>query len=180
MKNLLLVLTLVAIGTIASCAPEPVTEPSPVAALPEISAEGAAAIDAFLSSAVGNGPVPKAVAMVANREGVIYQGTFGKKDVANDIDVELDSIFNLASMTKPVTSVATMILLEEGAFELDDPVSMYLPDMANREVVTTIDEDAGTYETEPAESEITVCRQNNSDRRADPLRDSFQVIPLQS
>ena len=48
------------------------------------------------------------------------------------------------------------MLLEEGAFELDDSVSMYLPDMADREVITSIDESAGTYETEPAESGITI------------------------
>ena len=139
-----------------SCAPDSIPEPLAEPALPEISSEGAAAIDDFLSSAVGNGQIPKAVVMVANREGVIYEGTFGKKDVANDIDVGLDSIFNMASMTKPITSVATMMLLEEGAFELDDPVLMYLPDMADRVVVTSIDESAGTYETEPAESEITI------------------------
>ncbi len=59
-------------------------------------------------------------------------------------------------MTKPVTSVATMMLAEEGAFDLDDPVSMYLPDLAGRDVVTEVDEDAGIYRTEPADSEITI------------------------
>ena len=156
MRNALLSSLLITGLLTLSCAPETVPELPAEPTLPELSPEGAAAIDEFLSSAIANGQVPKAVAMVANRDGIIYEGTFGKKDVANDIDIRLDSIFNMASMTKPVTSVATMMLLEEGAFELDDPVSMYLPDMANREVVTTIDEAAGTYETEPADSEMTI------------------------
>ena len=149
-------LTLVLSLFVLSCASEPIPEPAGEPTLSEISAEGAAAIDEFLGSSIAIGHVPKAVAMVANREGIIYVGTFGKKDVANDIDVQLDSIFNMASMTKPITSVATMMLLEEGAFELDDPVSTYLLDMADREVVRSIDESAGTYETEPTESDITI------------------------
>ena len=144
------------LSTLLSCSPGPVPEPPAEPTLPEISAEGTAAIDEFLTSAVAGGQVPKAVAMVANSEEILYEGASGKKDVANDIDVDLDSIFNLASMTKPTTSVATMMLAEEGAFDLDDPVSTYLPDMADRDVVTAIDEDAGAFETEPADSEITI------------------------
>ena len=149
-------LTLVLSLFVLSCAAESIPEPAGEPTLPEISAEGAAAIDQFLGSSIANDHIPKAVAMVANREGILYEGAFGKKDVGNDIDVQLDSIFNMASMTKPITSVATMMLLEEGAFELDDPVSTYLLDMADRVVVTSIDESAGTYETEPTESDITI------------------------
>ena len=157
MRTALLSLILVSsLSTLLSCAPEPVPEPPVEPTLPEISAEGAAAVDEFLAAAVAGGQVPKVVAVVANRKEIFYEGTFGKKDVANDIDVALDSIFGLASMTKPITSVATMMLAEEGAFDLDDPVSKYLPDMADRKVVTAIDEDAGTFETEPAKSEITI------------------------
>ncbi|MDA1184779.1 MAG: serine hydrolase [Acidobacteria bacterium] len=156
MTKAVLSLTLVVSLFVLSCASEPVAEPAGEPTLPGISAEGAAEIDAFLGSAVATGQVPKAVAMVANREGVVYAGAFGKKDVANDIDVQLNSIFNMASMTKPITSVATMMLFEEGAFALDDPVSTYLPDMADRDVVTSIDESAGTFETEPAASDITI------------------------
>jgi CubicO group peptidase (beta-lactamase class C family) len=87
---------------------------------------------------------------------VLYQGAFGRQDVARDVAVRLDSIFNLASMTKPVTSVAVMMLAEEGKFDLDDPVSRYLPAWAGREVVTSIDEGARTFQTVPAEREITI------------------------
>ena len=124
--------------------------------VPSISPRGATTIDRLLASAVDDGMIPKAVAMVANRHQHIYSGAFGKKDVANDIELQLDSLFSLKSMTKPVTSVATMMLAERGAFNLDDPVSAYLPRMANPEVVTSIDREARTYATEPAKSKITI------------------------
>ena len=151
-----LTLTFIVSLVVLSCGSEPAPQRSAGPTLPEISATGAAAIDTLLASSIAGGLVPKAVAMVATREAVLYEGAFGKKDVTNDVDVRLDSIFNMASMTKPITSAATMMLLEEGAFALDDPVAMYLPDMAERSVVTSIDDSAGTYETEPAESDITI------------------------
>ena len=143
--------------TVIACSNEaPDATPRPTIARPTLSEAGTAEIDAYLLAATSDGRVPKAVAMVANREGVLYQGAFGKQDVAADIDVSMDAIFNLASMTKPVTSVATMMLHEAGAFDLDDPVAMYLPELGGRRVVTSIDKASGTYTTEPANSEITI------------------------
>jgi CubicO group peptidase (beta-lactamase class C family) len=145
-----LTLSVAALG----CGSGPTTALAP-ATLPSIAADGAADLDAVLAEATA-ARVPKVVAMVANREGVLYQGAFGRQNVAEDVDVGLDAIFNLASMTKPVTSVAVMMLAEEGRFSLDDPVSQYLPAMADRQVVTSIDEAAKTYAAEPASSEITI------------------------
>lgn len=137
----------------AACSSGPA--PSP-ASPPAISAAEARSIDAWLETTMAERGIPRAVVMVADREGILYEGAFGKQNVAEDSDVGLDSIFNLASMTKPVTSVAVMMLAEAGRFELDDPISQYLPGMAGREVVTAIDEAAGTYETVPSEREITI------------------------
>lgn len=151
-------MSLAAILFAASCAPEataPVSVETPPPAS-TISEDGRARLDAFLEETVTGGRVPKVVAMVANLDGVIFEGAYGKQDVTTGIDARLDSIFSLASMTKPVTSVAALILAEEGAFGLDDAVSTYLPDLANRDVVTEIDAEAGVYRTEPARSEMTV------------------------
>jgi len=145
---------LVSVMACSAEAPDATTRVGP--ALPTLAQAGTAEIDAYLREATADGRVPKAVAMVANAEGVVYQGAFGKRDVAANIDVKMDAIFNLASMTKPITSVATMMLYEAGAFDLDDPVSMYLPELGGRKVVTSIDEAARTYATEPAKSEITI------------------------
>lgn len=149
MKHLVLALTLST--TFAACASEPAPPPPP-----SISAGEAAQIDEFLGNTMAARGIPKAVAMVADTGGILYQSAVGKQSVADDIDIGLDAIFNLASMTKPVTSVAVMMLAEEGAFELDEPVSKYLPAMADREVVTSIDAEGGTFETVPAETDITI------------------------
>jgi CubicO group peptidase (beta-lactamase class C family) len=69
------------------------------------------------------GDVPGVVTLIVNREGVLYQGAAGKQDVARGVAMPADAIFRIASMTKPVISVAIMMLVESGKLELDDPVS---------------------------------------------------------
>ncbi|HEY6924551.1 MAG TPA: serine hydrolase domain-containing protein, partial [Steroidobacteraceae bacterium] len=67
-----------------------------------------------------------------------------------------DAIFNIASMTKPVTSVAVMMLVEQDKLSLDDPVSKYMPGFDNLQVITKFNEVDGTYETHPAKTVMTV------------------------
>ena len=64
--------------------------------------------------------IPGVVAIVANRDRILYHQSFGKMDVMNDVEMQKDSIFRIASMTKPITSVAVMMLYEEGRLDLDD------------------------------------------------------------
>ncbi len=78
-------------------------------------------IDAVLRSAVERGEVPGVVAMAASDEGPIYQGAFGQRDVASGPAMTLDTVFRIASMTKAITSVAAMQLVEEGKLSLDAP-----------------------------------------------------------
>src|SRR5262245_16515883 len=84
-----------------------------------------------LHAAVDRGDTPGVVAAVVNRDAVIYEGAAGKREVANNVPMSADTIFNIASMTKPVTSVAVMMLLEQGKLALDDPVSKFLPGFDN-------------------------------------------------
>src|SRR5262245_3114162 len=79
---------------------------------------GSAAIDTYLDQAV-KARIPGIVAVVADANGVLYSGAFGQQDVAKHVTMSADSIFRLASMTKPVTSVAVMMLVEEGKVSLD-------------------------------------------------------------
>src|SRR5436305_11091518 len=88
----------------------------------KISSAGAAAIAAQLTAAVDRGDTPGVVALVVDRDGVLYQGAAGKLDAGKGVAMPTDAIFNIASMTKPVTSVAIMMLVEEGRLRLDDPV----------------------------------------------------------
>jgi CubicO group peptidase (beta-lactamase class C family) len=71
-------------------------------------------IDQVLREAVDKEKIPGVVAMVANADGVIYQAASGKRDTAKNAPMTVDSIFRIASMTKPITSVAVMQLVESG------------------------------------------------------------------
>ncbi len=125
-------------------------------AQPEIPEKGITEIDQLLQDAVEIDDIPGVVAIVANRESVLYHQAFGKMDVLNDVEMQKDSIFGIASMTKPITSVAVMMLYEEGRLDLDDPIAQYIDWLSNPEVITSFDEEDGTYSTKPAEREITI------------------------
>src|SRR3954471_23939905 len=77
-------------------------------------APGSSAIDASLRAAVERKDVPGVVALVANRDGVLYQGAFGVADVSTGRPLAADALFRIASMTKAVTSTALMQLVEQG------------------------------------------------------------------
>ena len=111
-------------------------------------------IDEVLRAGIERRKIPAAVAMVANRNRVIYSGAFGKLD-ANGTPVALDSIFAIASMTKAVTSVAAMQLVEQGKVKLNEPVAKYLPQLAKVEVLDGFDA-AGKPVLRPARTSITL------------------------
>ena len=115
-----------------------------------------AALSRQISSAVSRGDVPGVVALIVGREGVLYEGAAGKLDVAHDIAMPVNAIFSIASMTKPVTSVAIMMLFEQGKLKLDDPVSKYLTGFDNLQVITKFNEKDATYEMRPAKRPMTI------------------------
>jgi methyl acetate hydrolase len=80
-------------------------------------------IDALLRHAASNGDVPGVVAMAATDRGVLYEGAFGQRDLASGVPMTTDTLFRIASMTKAVTCVAAMQLVEEGLIALDAPLS---------------------------------------------------------
>lgn len=123
---------------------------------PSVSASGKAALDAVLSAAVDAGDVPGVVAVVVDRDSTLYRGAFGVMDAAGEESMRLDAIFRIASMTKPITSVGIMMLREQGLLALDDPASDYLPELAGREVLVSVDTAASTVLTRPASSPITI------------------------
>jgi len=125
-------------------------------AQPEISEMGIAQIEQLFQDAVDRQDIPGIVAIVANRDRILYHQAFGKMDVMNDVEMQKDTIFGIASMTKAITSVAVMTLFEEGRFDLDDPISQYLDWLKNPQVITSFDEEDGTYSTKPADREITI------------------------
>jgi methyl acetate hydrolase len=124
--------------------------------LPALSATGASAIGRMFQAAVDKGEIPGVVAAVTNRDRVLYLEAFGKQDAARNVPMSKDTIFRIASMTKPVTSVAVMMLAEQGKLRLDDPAANYLPSLRGREVMASFNEQDGTFTTRPAKQEITV------------------------
>jgi CubicO group peptidase (beta-lactamase class C family) len=120
------------------------------------STSSAGQVDDVLSSAVGRQDVLGVVAMAVDRDGVVYRGAFGTADDADDLPIRTDAVFRIASMTKPVTSVAAMQLVERGAIALDEPAASYLPALAQAQVLEQFDAERGTYELRPPSSPITV------------------------
>ena len=94
-----------------------------------------AALDTSLRGAVERKDVPGVVALITDRERVLYHSAFGVADVATGRPLTLDALFRIASMTKPVTSVALMQLVEQGRIGLDDPAEKYLPELAGLKVI---------------------------------------------
>src|ERR1700678_4533341 len=99
------------------------------------------------------GRLPGAGALVARRGQIGYFEAFGRRDPVNATPMAKDSIFRIYSMTKPIVSVAAMMLWEEGCFLLNDPVGKYLPELADRKVAVT---HGHGIELVPAEREITI------------------------
>jgi len=87
-----------------------------------LSKSGRFELDQFFSAAVSDTRIPGVVALVTNADGVIYHSAFGLMDSANAKAMTRDAIFRIASMTKPVTSLAVMMLVEEGLVDLDAPI----------------------------------------------------------
>jgi CubicO group peptidase (beta-lactamase class C family) len=91
-------------------------------------------IDNFFNRYVDDGKLPGWSALVARRGKIVHLARGGRRDVEADRPVEFDTVFRIYSMTKPITSVAVMMLFEQGAFELTDPVSRFIPSFADARV----------------------------------------------
>ena len=113
-------------------------------------------IDGAIERAIEAGEIPGAVALVARHGKIVYHRAFGNADVASGKSMATDSIFRIASMTKAVTSVATMVLYEQGRFQLSDPISDYLPEFAEMRVISKMADDGTIAETVPATQPIRI------------------------
>ncbi len=100
--------------------------------------------------------VPGVVTLVARKGKVVHFESQGFMDVESGKPMRPDAIFRIASMTKPITSVALMMLWEEGAFQLRDPVSKFIPDFADQKVSTTSDASGDTGGLMPVNRPATI------------------------
>ena len=131
-------------------------------AIPEdvgMSSERLVKIDEFIERHLEANHFAGAVTLVARHGQVVQFEAYGMQDIEAAVPMSKDSIFRFFSMTKPITSVAVMMLFEEGRFLLNDPVSKYLPEFKGLEVsVEEIDEATGEnlVTTVPANREISI------------------------
>ncbi|MCB9282323.1 MAG: beta-lactamase family protein [Lewinellaceae bacterium] len=159
MKSQLTILFL-AIALAVSAQTKSVKKSPPLSeAAPEtvgMSAERLARIDAMCKEAVADGDVPGVVALVARHGKIVFYKAYGKADTPSGRDLKRDDIFRIASQSKAITSTAVMMLWEEGKFQLDDPISKYIPEFRNPQVLQSFKYSDTTYTTVPANKEITI------------------------
>ncbi|HWK58209.1 MAG TPA: serine hydrolase domain-containing protein [Parapedobacter sp.] len=121
-----------------------------------VSSERLARIDAMLQESVAEGQIPGVVALVARNGKIVYHKAYGNADTEAGRKQQTDDIFRIASQTKAITATAVMILWEEGKFQLDDPISKYIPEFKNPQVLQSFRYDDTSYTTRPANKEITI------------------------
>jgi methyl acetate hydrolase len=115
-------------------------------------------IDQILASSLQQHKIPCAVAMAATSTKTTYTGAFGTRDSKSGIAVTPESIFMIASMTKPVTSVAAMQLVEQGKLKLDEPAGTYIPELGSLQVLHGFDPATGKPILQPATKPVTLRR----------------------
>jgi CubicO group peptidase (beta-lactamase class C family) len=109
----------------------------------ELSREKLSAIDEFINSEVASGKIPGVIVLIQRHGKPVYFKTFGMRDVDKGIPMTPDAIFPIHSVTKTITSVAAMMLIDRGKIALDDPVSKYIPSFAGMKVGVEKKDDTG-------------------------------------
>jgi CubicO group peptidase (beta-lactamase class C family) len=110
-------------------------------------------LDTLMLGYIAEKRVPGMTAIVCRNGKIVYHKAFGARDTD---PLQRDDIYRIASMTKAVTSVAALMLLEEGKYALDDPLSKYLPEFKSPRVLVSYNAATGESVTEPARSEISI------------------------
>jgi CubicO group peptidase (beta-lactamase class C family) len=113
-------------------------------------------IDKMIQQNIDSGWIAGAVGFIARDGKIVYNKSFGVNNIESKTLMHSDDIFRIASQTKAITSVAVMMLFEEGKLLLDDPVSKYIPEFSNPSVLDKFNEKDTTYTTVKANREITI------------------------
>jgi CubicO group peptidase (beta-lactamase class C family) len=116
----------------------------------------ATAIDRYLDDAIADTHIPGLVALVVDDDGVLYAHAAGTRSDTASVPMTMDTIFNLASMTKPIAATAVMMLIEEGKLSLDEPIAKYIPEFVNRPVLANFNAADGSFTTRPAAGDVTI------------------------
>lgn len=121
-----------------------------------ISSERLARIDEMCTEAIDKENLPGIVTLVTRNNKIVYWKAFGMADNQAGKKLERNAIFRIASQSKAITATAVMMLWEEGKFQLDDPVSKYIPEFGNPRILDSFKYSDTTFTTKPTSSEITI------------------------
>ena len=113
-------------------------------------------IDQMLEESIQANHIPGLVAMIVKDGKIVYHSAKGLADLPSQRAMEKNQIFRIASQTKAITSTAVMMLWEEGKFQLNDPISKWIPEFKNPQVMTGFRFSDSTYSARPASREITI------------------------
>lgn len=120
------------------------------------SAQRLAKLDAGMNDWVKNNWINGSVALIARHGKIVYYKAAGYNDIDTKAPLDKNGIFRIASQTKAVTTIAVMMLWEEGKFSLDDSVAKFIPAFANARVLATYNPNDTSYTTVPARRSITI------------------------
>jgi CubicO group peptidase (beta-lactamase class C family) len=134
--------------------PKVLTESSPEEG--GFSAARLARLDSGMNDWVKKKWVNGSVALIARKGKIVFYKAYGYNDIETRTPLDKSGIFRIASQTKAITTVAAMMLWEEGKFSLDDPVSKFIPSFANQRVLDSFNPKDTTYTTIPAKRLITI------------------------
>lgn len=155
-KSLALVASLYLLIALVSPAHTQVLSVAAQPAQAGFSAERLSRIDTTIGQWIKQGWMQGGTALIIRNGKIVYYKGFGFNDIEAKIAMQKNDIFRIASQTKAITSVAIMMLFEEGKLLLDDPVSKFLPAYKNQQVLDKFNEADTTYTTVPAKREITI------------------------
>ena len=147
MKKIVYLITVGALLLMTSCAKKTESAFYP---------ERLAFVDSAYNHYIENGYMPQCVAMVVKDGEVAYLKAFGYRDIEKQIPCETTDIFRMASQTKAIITVAFMTLFEEGKIQLDEPITKYLPEWDNPQILDTYDPATGAFTTHPAKTQLKV------------------------
>ena len=130
----------------------------PLAKQTSLSRERFARVSDYFRNEITSGKIPGAIVLIQQHGAPIYYEKFGVRDIATQLSMTDDTIFRLYSMSKPITSIAAMMLVDDGKLRLDDPLSKYIPAFADAKVGVEKPDDSGklVLKLEPLQRPIAI------------------------
>lgn len=159
-RNLIVLIAILTVVNFASAQTKSINNsPKLAEAKPEsvgVSSERLARLDKMCENEVANGNLPGIVSLMVRNCKIVHWKAYGMAENEKGRELERDAIFRIASQSKAITSTAVMMLWEEGRFQLDDPISKYIPEFENQEVIKSFKYSDTTWTGEPVKKEISI------------------------